>query len=126
MDLLAEAAADVGDDDPYVLQAKRFAYAVVDDFGNLSRDPNRQSFTGGIVRSDDNEGLKGSRAITVNLQVSLDNLIGGFKGTVNVAITEGSVPGQIATQFIEQGCGRWLDRFTYIDHWTERLVIHRD
>src|SRR4029077_16597711 len=67
MDLLAETAADVGNDDAYILQAKRFSHPIVDDFGNLSSYPNRQFLAGGIVGSDDDEGFKRRRAVAVYL-----------------------------------------------------------
>src|SRR4029077_6178950 len=84
MNLLAEAAADVGNDDAYILQAKRFPQAVVDHLWNLSGNPNRQFLAGGIVGGHDDEGFKRRRAVTVYLQGFLDNSIGGFEGAVDI------------------------------------------
>ncbi len=66
MNLLAEAATDIGDDHADVLQPQGFAQAVVDHFRHLRRHPDRQPFTCRVEGRYDVERLQRRRAVTMN------------------------------------------------------------
>src|SRR4030095_8726912 len=126
MNLLTEATADVGNDHSNVLQAERFAHAVVNHFRNLRRYPYRQAIARGVIGRDHDKRFERRGAVAVDLEIFLDDPVGGFERGVDVAVLQRPRPGQVSAQFIEQGCRRGLDRLAHVDYRAEWLVVDLD
>src|SRR5581483_9785026 len=126
MDLLPEAAADVGNDDADVFELERLAQRVVDHLRHLRVDPDGELAARGVVVRDDREGLERRRAVAVDLQMLLDDLIGRLERAVDVAVGQAAFPRDIRFQlFVEQRRAR-LHRVAGLDDGRQRVVIDRD
>ena len=84
MNLLAEAAADIGHDDADVVDSERLRDGLVDDFRRLRVAPDVQPLR--RVLGDDRERLERRRAVAMNLQVVADDLVGARERRVDVAV----------------------------------------
>src|SRR4030095_4095150 len=122
MNLLTEATADVGDDHSNVLQAasfahaERVAHAVVNHSRNLRCYPYRQAFARGVIGRDHDKRFERRGAVAVDLEIFLDDPVGGFERGVDVAVLQRPRPGQVSAQFIEQGWRRGLDRLRHAQY----------
>ena len=99
MDLLSEAAADVRDDDPDVVQAQGVPQRVVDVLRHLGVGADRELFAEPVEGGDARQRLQGRRAVPVDLEVLPHHPVGLPERGLGVAVFQGPLPGHVGTQF---------------------------